>query len=89
LFGDPFAAALVRSERGTWQGPISSAYGVHAVIIDSFQPGRLPDLEDVRESVRREWEHNHRQQLTEKYYEGLLGKYDVVIEWPEPEVESE
>lgn len=88
-FGDPFAAALFQSDQGIWQGPIPSAYGVHLVIIDAYQPGRLPDLNDVRDAVAREWEHTRRQQLTEQYYEGLLEKYDVVIQWPTHQEESE
>ena len=80
LFGEQFAAALVDFEPGSWQGPIESAYGAHVAIVDQLQAGRVPDLDDVRVAVRRELEHARRQQLTDKYYQELLNKYDVVIE---------
>jgi len=89
LFGEEFAAALERIDPGMWRGPIESGYGVHAVIVDDFQPGRLPELKDVRIAVLREWEHDRRQQVTDMYYQGLVEKYDVVIEWPEPDGEIE
>ena len=83
LLGAEFAAALGRIDPGMWQGPIESGYGVHAVIVDEFQAGRLPELKEVRTAVLREWEHDRRQQVMENYYQGLVDKYDVVIEWPE------
>ena len=88
LFGEPFAVALNEVEPGQWEGPVESAYGVHAVIVDGFQPGRPQQLSEVREAVRREWEHARREQLTEQFYQGLLDKYDVLIEWPEPPAEE-
>ena len=89
LFGEEFAAALVRLEPDQWQGPVASPYGVHAVIVDEFQPGRLPDLVDVRDAVRREYEHDRRKQVMEKYYQGLVEKYEVVVEWPDRFGEAE
>ncbi len=87
LFGVQFAKALGGVETGAWQGPIESSYGVHAVLVDNLSPGSLPELADVRDQVRREWEHARRQELTEQYYEGLLDKYDVIIQWPDREAE--
>ncbi|MEM9656892.1 MAG: peptidylprolyl isomerase [Planctomycetota bacterium] len=87
LFGEQFAAAVVPLEPGAWQGPIASSYGQHVVIVDALTPGELPALENIRDVVRREWEHARRQELTDKYYEGLLDKYDVVVKWPPIEAE--
>ena len=84
-FGNQFADALTGVDTGIWQGPLESPYGVHLVIIDQVLPGKLPKLEDVRNAVRREWEHAQRQELTERYYRNLVNKYDVVIQWPEVE----
>lgn len=81
--GTHFASALVDVEPGVWQGPVESSFGLHAVFVESIQPGELPDLKAVKPSVRREWEHNRRQELTEQFYEGLLEQYEVVVEWPE------
>lgn len=89
LFGEEFAAALGRIDPGRWQGPIESAYGVHAVIIDQVQLGGPAELDDVRDAVRREWEHDHRQRVLENYYQALLEQYHVVIEWPNTSGEVE
>lgn len=86
LFGEEFASSVVDLEPGNWQGPVRSAYGLHAVFIDEISPGRLPQLDEVREAVRREWENARRQRLTEEYYRELLKKFNVAVEWPEPVV---
>lgn len=80
LFGEQFAAELLECEPGNWLGPIGSAYGVHLVRVDAIQQGEVPDLESARVAVQREWEHDRRQELVEEYYQGLLKKYEVVIE---------
>jgi len=87
LFGVQFATALTDVVTGMWQGPVESSYGAHAVFVENLSPGSLPELDSVRDSVRREWEHARRQELTERYYQGLLNKYDVVIQWPDTETE--
>ncbi len=83
LFGEAFAEAIIQLEPGEWHGPIQSGYGVHLLIVDARREGRLPELDEVREAVRREWEHARRQEVIEQYYAGLLAKYEIVIEWPE------
>lgn len=87
LFGVKFATALKDVVTGKWAGPVESSYGVHAVFVEDFLPGSLPEFDSVRDSVRREWEHARRQELTEKFYEALIGKYDVVIQWPNGDTE--
>jgi hypothetical protein len=42
----------------------------------------IPQLEEVRELVRRDWEQNHRKDLVERFYLELIKKYDIAIEWP-------
>lgn len=82
IFGDEFASKVAGIPVGRWQGPIRSAYGLHVVIVDQRQPGRLVPLDEVREVVRRDWEHRQRQELAENFYRGLLSRYLVTIEWP-------
>ena len=87
MFGVHFATSLKDVVTEIWQGPVESSYGVHAVFVEDVLPGSSPELESVRDSVRREWEHARRKDLTEKYYQALLDKYDVVIQWPGVEAE--
>jgi hypothetical protein len=83
LFGTEFAAAITELKPGMWQGPISSGYGVHLVIVDERRDGQLPPLDQVRDTVRREWENARRQQMIDQFYGKLLEKYEIVVERPE------
>ena len=40
-------------------------------------------LDEVREVVRREWENDFRERTKERFYEELVGRYRVTVEWPE------
>ncbi len=84
LFGDEFASQVVALETGGWQGPVESGYGVHLVFIVERTEGRLPDLDEVRHVVRREWENERRHEAMERFYSELLARYEVQIQWPEP-----
>ena len=70
-------------EAGSWQGPIRSGYGMHLVIVDERQAGRVPELDEVRGAVEVEWDNARQIEVVEAFYRELLGKFDVVIEWPE------
>jgi PPIC-type PPIASE domain len=81
-FGDKFAARLNELSPGQWQGPIESGYGVHLVRISERTEGRMPELAEVRDAVRREWVNARRLESNEKFYAELLKRYVVTIERP-------
>ena len=83
LFGDTFAHALEDVEPGAWRGPVRSGYGVHLVRIDARTPGRVPQLDEVRDAVRREWQREQRGAALETLYRNLGQRYDVVVQWPD------
>jgi hypothetical protein len=83
LFGEEFAETLAGLPAATWQGPVKSGYGVHLVKIDERIEGRLPPLAEVRASVLREWDNARRGESREKFYQGLLERYSVIIEPPQ------
>ena len=83
-FGEKFAAALGELSPGDWQGPVESGYGVHLVLVSERKEGRLPELADVRDIVRREWANAQRLETNEKFYQELLERYTVTIEGLEP-----
>jgi hypothetical protein len=85
LLGGEFAAAVVALEPGTWHGPVPSGYGLHLVIVDERAEGRLPALDEARDQVRREWEHERRTETIDAFYRELLARYEIVIDWPEPD----
>ena len=87
-FGPQFAEEIVKLPLQLWHGPIRSAYGVHAVYISERTDGRLPPLNEVRDLVRRDWEQKHRKDLVESFYQELMKKYEVAIEWPDSPAEE-
>jgi hypothetical protein len=51
-FGRRFAEALAGLPAGSWEGPISSRYGLHLVFIEEHFSARVPQLDEVRNEVR-------------------------------------
>lgn len=82
LVGRRFSEDLKQVETGEWAGPIESSYGVHLVKVHERTPGRLPDLEEVREAVRREWFAERRAKSKQQFYDSLRERYEVTIEMP-------
>lgn len=85
LFGPGFGEELLALEPGTWHGPIGSSYGLHLVLVSQREEARTPGLEEVRAAVERDWLTAHREGLAEAFYEGLRARYEVEVEWPQPE----
>jgi PPIC-type PPIASE domain len=87
-FGEKFAAKLGELPTGQWQGPVESGYGVHLVWISERTEGRVPELAEVRDEVRREWANARRLEAKDKFYQELLKRYVVTIERPKPAEEK-
>ncbi len=81
--GTEFATALAELPVGRWSGPVESGFGLHLVLIRERQPGSLPELAEVRETVEREWRNARREETTEAFYRGLRDRYEVSVEHPE------
>jgi hypothetical protein len=82
IFGESFAKQLSTTEKGRWQGPISSGFGQHFVFISERAPGNLPPLDAVRPAVLREWENARRLETEQKLYASLRSRYEIVVEQP-------
>jgi hypothetical protein len=83
-FGEKFAASLSQLEPGQWHGPVESGYGVHLVFLARRTEGRMPELNEVRDVVQREWANARRLESNEKFYQELLKRYTVTVEGLEP-----
>jgi parvulin-like peptidyl-prolyl cis-trans isomerase-like protein len=79
-FGNKFAAKLGDFPVRRWYGPVESGYGMHLVFMEERTEGRLPELAEVRDAVRREWCNASRLESNEKFFQSLLKHYDVVVE---------
>ena len=82
-FGTEFATALGDLPTGRWSGPVQSGFGLHLVLVRDRQPGSLPALAEVRETVEREWRNARRKEAGEAFYRGLRERYVVSVESPE------
>ena len=83
-FGDKFAAKLADVPIGQWFGPVESGYGMHLVFVEERTEGRLPELAEVRDAVRRDWTNARRLESNEKFFQSLLKHYQVVVEKIDP-----
>ena len=83
-FGDKFTAKLSDVPVGQWVGPVESGYGMHLVFVEERTEGRLPELAEVRDAVSRDWTNERRLELNEKFFQGLLKHYEVVVEKIDP-----
>jgi parvulin-like peptidyl-prolyl isomerase len=82
LFGGPFAERLADLPLGRWSGPVDSPYGWHLVLVRERIESRLPDLDDVRDAVTRDWRAARREEANRAFYEGLRAGYEVTVERP-------
>jgi len=82
MFGAEFAERLRGLPLETWQGPILSGYGAHLVRLEKRESGRVPELEEVRDAVRREWADERRKEANERLFQSLLEGYEVRVERP-------
>jgi len=79
-FGDEFAERVVELPVGQWQGPVESGYGLHLVLVGARTDDRAPELDEVRDALRRDWLNERRIAANEAYYQSLLQRYTVTIE---------
>ncbi len=87
-FGADFTNALGHAETGRWTGPVESTFGLHLIHIDDRTPARMPELDEIRAVVLREWQTEKRHAIAEERYRSVRAKYDVTVAWPEPKTTS-
>ncbi len=82
LFGHDFTAQLLTQELNVWHGPVPSGYGLHLVLIRERTKPRIPELDEVRDAVSREWVETRRRETNEEIFKQLRERYTVVVERP-------
>ena len=83
LFGQEFVDQVSSLPVGTWQGPVSSGYGLHLVRIDEMTAARVPELGEIRERVANDWQNEQRDTVNDEIYRGLRERYSIVLEQPD------
>jgi hypothetical protein len=53
---------------------------MHVVLVSARTEGRAPELDEVREAVRRDWLNEQRLAANEQYYQSLLQHYIVTVD---------
>ena len=81
-FGETFKTLLFGLEVGQWTGPVVSPFGIHLVRIETTVPGRVPDLQEIRKAVERDWLTDFRSGAQQKILEQMMSEYTVTIEMP-------
>lgn len=79
-FGAKFAGAVFALPPGAWSGPIESGYGLHLVRVSAQTPARPREFAQVRAQVLERWQDQRQREDNEKYFAGLLKKYDVAVD---------
>jgi hypothetical protein len=79
-FGEPFSRKLLSLKPGSWTGPVQSGFGLHLVLVRKRVGGRLPDLKEVRETVKRDLMVERQKELKDAAYAKLRERYVVVVE---------
>ena len=81
-FGEGFAHQLLTVTPGDWAGPLTSGFGGHLVLITEIKPGRMPELAEVKDAVKREWLLARTEELKQNTFRKLLENYEVVMQEP-------
>jgi hypothetical protein len=81
-FGERFAAQVATLPINQWHGPIDSSYGAHVVRVTTRASERLPELDEIRDAVRREYANTRRLDASERFYASLRRRYSVTVEAP-------
>jgi hypothetical protein len=83
--GQQFITGLREIESGVWAGPVVSGFGWHLVNISNRNDGDIPELDQVRELVIRDWGAEKRKQTNAAFYDALRKRYAVTVEVPTAE----
>ncbi len=79
-FGPDFAEAVKDLGAGSWNGPVKSAYGFHAVYIHERQDTKVPKFYDIIDQIKNDWMSEKREENTRSVYGEMRSRYRVLVE---------
>ena len=80
VFGRQFAEKLFKTQKGIWQGPIESGYGMHLVRVHEVVDSSLPRFVEVQARVKTDFMAERRRSANERIYQTLKSRYNIVVE---------
>lgn len=79
VFGKGFYSQLAELAPGEWGGPVTSVYGTHLIRALDGLPARRSPLEEIRDSVLRDWRSAKANENREQDYAKRRSRYIVEI----------
>jgi parvulin-like peptidyl-prolyl isomerase len=79
-FGREFGEKLPALPTGEWSGPVESSYGLHLVRIETREEPRAVKLEEVRETVLRDFHEEQRRIANSEIFEKLRDRYQITVD---------
>ena len=79
-FGEEFSRNLSGLMSEKWEGPLRSGFGLHLVLVIQRVASRLPELEEVRKTVKRDLMAERQKELMDAAYAKLRDRYTVEME---------
>jgi hypothetical protein len=62
---------------GVWHGPYRSAYGAHVVLVARSEPGRAPELDEIRGRVADDAQRAAVRELQDAALDEIVARYEV------------
>lgn len=78
--GSLFSGLLEKLPEGSWQGPVESGYGFHAVLVTGRTQGRPLSFDEARPQVDADWRAEATRQAREKAENDLRQRYRIVVD---------
>jgi hypothetical protein len=59
---------------------VLSGYGTHLVLVNDVMLAPQPAYEDIKEQIKEEWTAEQITELSERFIENLISRYEIVVE---------
>jgi peptidyl-prolyl cis-trans isomerase C len=80
LFGPDLARQLEAQAVGSWEGPLTSSYGLHLVRVEARSGPRPMKLEMILATVERDLNEERRSTMNREIFERLCERYEVEVD---------
>jgi len=80
ILGKEFADTLFAMNEKGWQGPIGSTFGLHLVYISDHTVSRMPEFENIRNSVKNDFLYERKKEVVDSAYNAVKSRYTILVE---------
>jgi hypothetical protein len=80
ILGREFASKLFSTGEMGWQEPIGSTFGLHLVYISEHTASRMPEFENIRESVKNDFMYERKKEVIDGAYNAVKSRYRILVE---------